>query len=107
MLWEVEIFTKGTDAERSRVAEEYALLTHTSGDGIVQKTSRGFLLQGILNRAQVERLMNDLLVDPVAESGTTKGADNAGRIECGGAETVLLKPGVMDPVAASVLQTAQ
>ncbi len=55
MLWEVEIFPKGPDAERMRVAEEYDLLTHAghgsslaAGAEVVQKASRGFLLQGAL-----------------------------------------------------------
>ncbi|MBI3822434.1 MAG: phosphoribosylformylglycinamidine synthase subunit PurL, partial [Planctomycetes bacterium] len=108
MLWEVEIFTKGPDAERLRVAEEYDLLTHSAqGAGAVQKTSRGFLLQGDLHRKQVEQLSSELLVDAVAESGAIHAANARGAIECAGAATVLLKPGVMDPVAMSVLQTAR
>ena len=108
MLWEVEIFTKGPDAERLRVAEEYDLLTHsTVGADAIQKTSRGFLLQGELGREHVERLANELLVDTVAETGQIHGTNANGEIEFGGSATVLLKPGVMDPVAMSVIQTAR
>ncbi|MBI2805442.1 MAG: phosphoribosylformylglycinamidine synthase subunit PurL [Planctomycetes bacterium] len=108
MLWEVEIFAKGADAERARIAEEYDLLTHsTAGDEIVEKTSRGYLLLGDLDREDVERLAADLLVDPVAESGEIHGANAHGEIECAGPATVLLKPGVMDPAAMSVIQTAR
>ena len=123
MLWEVEIFPKGPDAERFRVAEEYDLLTHAGHGGTLQtregtivlpagietisKTSRGFFMQGDLDRQQVDRLMNELLVDPVAESGEVHGTNEHGCIDCGGPETVLLKPGVMDPVAASVIQSAR
>src|SRR5947209_6397538 len=106
MLWEVEIFPKGPDAERLRVAEEYDLLTHAGHGGtlaagaeVVQKASRGFLLQGGIGRAQIEQLMNELLVDSVAETGEIHGTNARGEIECAGAATVLLKPGVMDPVA--------
>jgi phosphoribosylformylglycinamidine synthase subunit PurSL len=114
MLWEVEIFSKGPDAELLRVAEEYDLLTHAghggsllAGAAVVQKTSRGFLLQGKLQREQVEQLVNELLVDQVAETGAIHGANAHGEIASGGPATVLLKPGVMDPVAMSVIQTAR
>src|SRR5260221_13502242 len=108
MLWEVEIFTKGPDSERLRVAEEYDLLTHShAGADAVQKTSRGFLLQGSLQREHVKQLAAELLVDAVAESGAIHATNANGEIECAGAATVLLKPGVMDPVAMSVIQTAR
>jgi phosphoribosylformylglycinamidine synthase II len=114
MLWEVEIVTKGADAERLRIAEEYDLLTHAGRGGplcagaeVVAKTSRGFLLQGELNRGHIEQLSAELLVDIVAESGEIHGTNAHGEIECAGSATVLLKPGVMDPVAMSVIQTAR
>ncbi len=109
MLWEVEISPQGPDAERLRVAEEYGLLTHAvqAGADAVRKTSRGYLLQGELTRAHVEQLASDLLVDPVAEIGELHGTNSNGEIECTAAATVLLKPGVMDPVAMSVIQTAR
>ncbi|MSQ95708.1 MAG: phosphoribosylformylglycinamidine synthase subunit PurL [Gemmataceae bacterium] len=109
MLWEVEIFPQGPDAERLRVAEDYGLLTHEGqiGADALLKTSRGFLLQGELERDQVEQLASELLVDPVAETGTIHGTNGSGEIECAAAATVLLKPGVMDPVAMSVIQTSR
>src|ERR1043165_656860 len=123
MLWELEIFPQGADGERLRVAEEYDLLTHAGhggtlataagaialvpGSEVVQKTSRGFLLQGDLNRDHVEQLMNELLVDPIAERGEIHGTNARGEIECGGPATVLLKPGVMDPVAMSVIRSEE
>ncbi|MBM3994088.1 MAG: phosphoribosylformylglycinamidine synthase subunit PurL [Planctomycetes bacterium] len=107
MLWEVEIVTKGPDAERLRVEDEYALLTHAGAANLIAKTSRGFLLLGELTREHVEVLANELLVDHVAEAGAIRGTDVRGAIASDGAATVLLKPGVMDPVAMSVIQTAQ
>jgi phosphoribosylformylglycinamidine synthase len=106
MLWEVEIRPRGRDAERNRVAEEYALLTHNPGGAdLVAGTSRGYLLEGELTREQVERLTAELLVDPVAEDGhvtaLSEGRDGAR------AATVLLKPGVMDPAALSVVDAAR
>ena len=107
MLWEVEIFPQGHDGERFRVAEEYDLLTHSaSGADAIARTSRGFLLQGELSRAHIDQLVNELLVDPVAEVSEIRGANAHGELANGGPATVLLKPGVMDPVAMSVGQIA-
>ena len=111
MLWEVEIFPKGPDGERLCVAEDYDLLTHgaalAAGAEVVRKTSRGFLLHGDCRREDIEQLAAELLVDSVAELGEIHGESASGEIECRDAATVLLKPGVMDPVAMSVLQTAR
>jgi phosphoribosylformylglycinamidine synthase len=114
MLWEVEIQPRGSDPERDRVCEEYHLLTHTAaGPTLITQSSRGYLLEGDLGREQVERLMAELLVDPLAETGQVHGIGANGKAPLSGAEvrplrlTVLLKPGVMDPVAASVEAAAR
>ncbi len=114
MLWQVEVFPLGHDAERDRIAEEYDLLTHAGpgrtlagGIEVVAQASRGFLLQGELTQEHVEQLTRELLGDPVAEKSVIHGANERGEIECAGAATVLLKPGVTDPVAMSVVQTAR
>jgi phosphoribosylformylglycinamidine synthase len=106
MLWEIEIHPKDLDPEHERVREEWDLLTHgQSGATPVTRTSRGYLLEGDLDRAKANRLMRDLLVDPLAESGRL-GALNEingpGRLA-----TVLLKPGVMDPAALSIVEAAR
>ncbi|MGE3809389.1 MAG: phosphoribosylformylglycinamidine synthase subunit PurL [Gemmataceae bacterium] len=104
MLWEVEIKPKERDPERARVAAEYELLTHRQGAAPVAATAHGFLLEGSLVAAQVEQLVQRLLVDPLVEVGQTRplgeGANAA-------AATVLLKPGVMDPVALSVVNASR
>lgn len=110
MLWEVEIIAKGADAEKHRTVEEYALLTNadlsTTAD-LIGKTARGYLLQGNLTREHIEQLRDQLLLDPVAEDAAIRGADANGALACADSATILLKPGVMDPVAMSVLQTAR
>jgi phosphoribosylformylglycinamidine synthase len=107
MLWEVEIRPKDTDRERLRVAAEYDLLTQGAGKGetVFQGTARGYLLEGPLDREQAQRLLDELLVDPLVESGqlATLGEASANGYV---AYTVLLKPGVMDPAAQSVLDAA-
>ena len=123
MLWEVEIQPRGDDPELARVCDEYDLLTHAGrgaslstaagtlplppGREVIARTSRGYLLLGRLSQSQAERLTTDLLVDPLTETFQLRGADASGDIPCGGPATVLLKPGVMDPVAQSVLDTAR
>jgi phosphoribosylformylglycinamidine synthase II len=105
MLWEVEITPKGHDAERDRVIEEFNLLTHThDGERWVAATSRGYLLDGEFDRAQAERLVSELLVDPLVESGRLGPLNESARQPLA---TVLLKPGVMDPAAQSVVETAR
>jgi phosphoribosylformylglycinamidine synthase subunit PurSL len=105
MLWEVEIEGKLRDPERERVIAEYELLTHTSGAAILERTSRGYLLDGALDRAMAQRLVDELLVDQLVETGRLASlADNHGPRP--GMLTVLLKPGVMDPVAQSIVDAA-
>src|SRR5258708_7523935 len=106
MLWEFEIRPLGRDAERARVCEEYDLLSHAkTGDRLVTASARGFLLEGNLGRAEADRLLRELLLDPLVETGRVAtlnedlGADRLA--------TVLLKPGVMDPVALSIVDAAK
>jgi phosphoribosylformylglycinamidine synthase subunit PurSL len=102
MLWEIEILPNHADLERARVNKELALLTHDNAAGVDQ-AARGFLVEGDLDQEAAERLMRELLVDPLVETGRT-GPLNAfrqsGRLSA--FATVLYKPGVMDPVAESV-----
>lgn len=105
MLWEVELRPNGRDADRERVCDEFDLITQSvRGGDLVAAASRGFLLEGdSLTRPDVERLAGELLADPVVESVAV--AELGGRHD-GNAYTVLLKPGVMDPTAESVLKAA-
>jgi phosphoribosylformylglycinamidine synthase II len=104
MLWEVEIRPLGRDGDRDRVCDEFDLLTHsTRAADLVSASARGYLIEGDLNRTAAERLATELLVDTVVESSTLSevGADKDPTVV-----TVLLKPGVMDPAAESVLAAA-
>jgi phosphoribosylformylglycinamidine synthase len=107
MLWEVEIEGKLHDAEKARVGAEFDLLTHgTTGGVLLARTSRGFLLEGVHDAAAAQRLVDELLLDPVVETARLKpipGAVNGHAPSL----TVLLKPGVMDPVAQSVVDAAR
>src|SRR2546430_11097843 len=102
MIWEVEIRPKGRDAERERAAAEFDLLTlGNEGQSVFAATSRGYLLEGGLGRAQAEQLAAQLLVDVLVEEGHVSSL-NEQLNKAGSVATVLLKPGVMDPAAQSV-----
>jgi phosphoribosylformylglycinamidine synthase len=106
MLWEVEILPTGHDGETLRVNEEYRLLRReAAGAGAVTRSSRGFLLEGDIDREQVEQLVQELLLDTVAERAGVH--ELPAQPAEGHLATVLLKPGVMDPVAMSVVSAAR
>ncbi len=111
MLWEVEILPRAHDAESRRVCQELELLTHRRPDPPpVALSSRGYLLEGILSRPQVQQLADELLVDALAEQGRVGPMNemlaSPPRPNLSLVATVLLKPGVMDPVAQSVVDAA-
>ncbi len=110
MLWEVEIQPKDADTERLRVCEEYHLLTRSqegppSRTDIVNSSAHGYLIEGDLTRPQAEELTRGLLVDAIAETGRLGFLNEHYRDDT--LATVLLKPGVMDPVAMSVVDAAR
>jgi len=109
MLWEVEISPKGHDAELVRVADEFRLLTHRDLPKEALGAARGYLLEGDLDEDQALQLMTDLLVDSLVEEGVANPLPMTDRDFAAGALhwTVLLNPGVMDPVADSVLASAR
>lgn len=109
MLWEVEITAKGPDSELRRVYEEFRFLNHSQSaiDDVILSTSRGFLLEGALTEAHVQRLATELLVDPVVEDATVHALGQTTNSNDEYYWTVLRKPGVMDPVSQSVLQAGK
>jgi phosphoribosylformylglycinamidine synthase subunit PurSL len=111
MLWEVEIRPIGRDPERERVCDEFDLLTHSQrGADLVSASARGYLLEGNLPREAAERLHNELLVDPLVEAGRlSEVGSNSSTLRSPPSSfvTVVLKPGVMDPAAQSVLDAAR
>ncbi len=107
MLWEIEITPIGPDVERARVAQEYDLLTQSArGCELIERATRGFLLQGELNSDQADHLLEKLLLDPLVEEAGLQSIESPRPLEQA-ALTVLPKPGVMDPVALSVVDAAR
>ncbi len=110
MLWEVEIVPKRHDPESGRVEAEYAMLggPRPPGGRLGLLSSRGYLLEGPLTADAARRLMDELLIDPLVEEGAFSPVVAPSEGATGTPSwTVLLKPGVMDPVAESVLDAAR
>ena len=104
MLWELEIRPLGRDGERERVCDEFDLLTHSErGGDLIARSTRGFLLEGDLTEEQRARLVSEVLVDPLVEQGEFQEVG----ARSGHYYTVLLKPGVMDPVAQTVIDAVR
>ena len=105
MIWEIELRPRGgVDYERYRVAQEYDLLTHsTNGAALVTASARGYLIEGYIpddkRRTEFLQVLADEITDflTVRELGELTNTRTSPRTV-----TVLLKPGVMDPVAQTV-----
>lgn len=110
MLWEVDIYP--APGLPDRPAERLAAAARDLGlrSDLKVTVAQGYLIQGTLERAQVERLAAELLADSVVERTVIAPVGDlqlnsppAGRRQV---VHVLPKPGVMDPVAQSALAAA-
>jgi phosphoribosylformylglycinamidine synthase len=113
MLWEVDIYPLPDEPDRAgaAVAAQAADLGWAEKPDVL--AAHGYLVQGALDRRQIEQVARELLVDGVVERGILGIAGDASLSEpprVAGGETakstprqvyVLPKPGVMDPVAQS------
>jgi phosphoribosylformylglycinamidine synthase subunit PurSL len=66
-------------------------------------TSRGFLIEGDISRAELDRVAKDVLVDPVVETHTIE-PTNTPANGPGSLIHVMPKPGVTDPEGSSALE---
>ncbi|HEV3115402.1 MAG TPA: AIR synthase related protein, partial [Gemmataceae bacterium] len=109
MLWEVEIQTRDHDPERERVCDAFNLLAHSDrASRLIARSARGYLLQGDIGRKEVDRLGSMLLIDSLVETGRVENLDVKDSSQPPRDRlTVLFKPGVMDPAAMSVTETAR
>jgi phosphoribosylformylglycinamidine synthase subunit PurSL len=105
MLWEIDIYPAPGQPDRlaQQVAADAAELGIAAGLKISAAT--GYLLQGRLERSQVDRLASELFSDRVVERPVVAAVGDAALSQSPqpGATLfhVLPKPGVMDPVAQS------
>ena len=106
MLWDIEIRARLAELEVDRVRGEYRLLAHAEPPaGFITAASRGYLVEGEMDREQARELASQVLVDEVAEIGAIRAWDEPAETEP--VATVLPRPGVMDPVALSVAALAR
>ncbi len=128
MLWEVDIYAAEGQPdlgarEAAAAAAELHILSDISCGGdagsagtagtaatqaLAVTSARGFLIQGELDRGQIERIADELLADRVVERSVVAPVGDAAlaRLPAGRAHWihVLPKPGVMDPVAQSAME---
>jgi phosphoribosylformylglycinamidine synthase len=106
MLWEIDIYPRSGQPNRAAdvVATEAADLGLPA---LAVTAARGYLIQGRLEREQVERLARELLADDVVETTVVAPVGDAAlTVPPNGSSRlvhVLPKPGVMDPVAQSAI----
>jgi phosphoribosylformylglycinamidine synthase II len=72
---------------------------------LITGTARGYLIEGEISRPETKRLAEELLVDPLIETGRIGTLNEHLRPDH--RATVLLKAGVMDPAALSVVEAAR
>ena len=110
MLWEIDIHP--AEGQPDRAGERVASAARELGiaDEVRVAAAHGYLVQGAaLERADIEQLAGQLLADHVVERAVIGRVGEAHLSEHKGAGqcvTVLLKPGVMSPVAQSVVAAA-
>ncbi len=121
MLWEIDIHPAEGQPDRAGDRIAVAARELNLAADVRVATAHGFLVQGEgLTREQIERLANDLLADVVVERALIGRVGDAelslsqgSRVDGRGPQvakthsvTVLLKPGVMDPVAETAVAAA-
>ncbi|MFO0870050.1 MAG: phosphoribosylformylglycinamidine synthase subunit PurL [Pirellulales bacterium] len=114
MLWEIDIYPAAGQPDLAGRAVAAAAADFGLADQLRVHAGWGYLLEGDLQAAQVERLVQELLADTVVETAlfapirdprlAVPPAPWPYAASSPALVHVLLKPGVMDPVAASARQ---
>ena len=105
MLWEVDIYP--AEGQPDLIGETAASDARDIGlaDNLAITAARGYLIQGELDREQATRLADELLADRVVERTVVAPVGDELLVQPPDGRRclihVLLKPGVMDPVAQS------
>ncbi|MFO0902745.1 MAG: phosphoribosylformylglycinamidine synthase subunit PurL [Pirellulales bacterium] len=111
MLWEIDIYPAAGQPDLAGRAVAAAAADFGLADRLRVSAGWGYLLEGELDEAQVRRLAHELLADTVVETVHFAPVGDPALMQppaAAGATPrlvhVLLKPGVMDPVAQSAQQ---
>jgi len=102
MLWHIQIEPSPGQMDRLGARLEVEAVESGLAGPWSLRTSRGFLIEGDISGAQLERAARDVLVDPVVETYTI-GQSGARAGGDGMVVHVMRKPGVTDPEAESAL----
>jgi len=107
MLWEVDIYPAPGQLDIAARQAAAAAAAMGLAEDLSAAAARGFLIQGDLDRPQIQLLADELLSDPVVERAVVApvGDEVLAQLPAGMSWMihVLPKPGVMDPVAQSAL----
>jgi phosphoribosylformylglycinamidine synthase len=103
MLWEVDVHPRDTDGDHAARAVVAGAAELGIAGCTQARTAAGWLIEGDLSRADVEKLAAQVLVDPVVESFTAAEAGAAALVagpdHLPTVVHVLPRPGVTDPSA--------
>ncbi|MEO8498179.1 MAG: phosphoribosylformylglycinamidine synthase subunit PurS, partial [Planctomycetota bacterium] len=106
-LWEIDIYPAEGQPDRLGIAVAGDAADLGLASDLSVSTARGFLVQGKIDEAQANRLARELFADGVVERTVVARAGDRRLAEPPNGKTqllhVMLKPGVMDPVAQSAL----
>ena len=106
-LWEIDIYPAIGQPDRMGLAVASDATDVGLARGLKVTAARSFLVQGELNADQAQKLADELFVDGVVERAVVAPVGDArlNQPPSGGSRLVhvMLKPGVMDPVAQSAL----
>jgi len=108
-LWEIDIHPATREVDRTALRVAAAARELGLADDLHVAAARTFLVQAAnLDRAKVERLAGELVADSVVENTVIGEVTDPSLLDPQSSHciTVLLKPGVMDPVAQSTLAAA-
>lgn len=110
MLWEIDLHPSGDSPDRDAAQVAADAKDLGIAEQLIARSARGFLVEGPeLNAEQVETLSRELFADTLVEQPVAAQVGDERLIdspiktngESGSLVHVLLKPGVMDPVAQS------
>ncbi|MFM2096157.1 MAG: Phosphoribosylformylglycinamidine synthase subunit PurL [Planctomycetota bacterium] len=108
-LWEIDVYPAAGQPDLIGRAALAAARDFDFGKNLNLAAAQGYLVQGELNRKQVEQLASELLSDSIVESTVLAPVGDAALAQPPGSFDylvhVLPKPGVMDPVALSAAET--
>ncbi len=107
-LWEVDIYAAEGQPDLLARSIETEIADLALATDVTACTARGYLLEGKLEQAAVDRITAELLADTVVERTVIGRVGdptlNQQPPQCDQVVHVLPKPGVMDPVAQSAMQ---